>query len=108
MKESEFKWISSNCFTENGTEFPGVTQTEIIDINGVTIGLFAVTLNKNKVDYVRYKDPFDIAEQKVAELRPEVDILIALTHLNMEDDIRLANKFPEIDLILGGHEHENM
>ncbi|MCI5209241.1 MAG: bifunctional metallophosphatase/5'-nucleotidase, partial [Candidatus Electrothrix sp. ATG2] len=108
LKESEFKWVSSNCFTENGTDFPGVSQTEIIDINGVKIGFFAVTLTKNRVDYVSYKDPFEVAEQKVAELRPVVDILIALTHLNMDDDVRLANRFPEIDLVLGGHEHENM
>ncbi|MCW5211610.1 bifunctional metallophosphatase/5'-nucleotidase [Desulfobulbus sp. TB] len=108
LKESEFTWISSNCFTENGTAFPGVIEDKIIDIKGVKVGFFAVTLIKNQVDYVTYKDPFEIAEQKVAELRPEVDILIALTHLNKDDDIKLAEKFSEIDLILGGHEHENM
>ncbi|CAK8713848.1 5'-nucleotidase (EC) [Candidatus Electrothrix gigas] len=108
LKESEFTWISSNCFTENGTAFPGVLEDKILDIKGVKVGFFAVTLTKNQVDYVTYKDPFEIAQQKVAELRPKVDILIALTHLNKDDDIRLAEKFPAIDLILGGHEHENM
>ncbi len=108
LKESEFTWISSNCFTENGKAFPGVAEDKIVDIKGVKVGFFAVTLTKKQVDYVTYKDPFEIAKQKVAELRPEVDILIALTHLNKDDDIRLAEKFPKIDLILGGHEHENM
>ncbi len=108
LEESNFTWISSNCLTENGKAFPGVIADKIIDIKGVKVGIFGVTLPKNKTDYVTYKDPFEIAQQKVAELRPEVDILIALTHLNKDDDIRLAEKFPEIDLILGGHEHENM
>jgi 5'-nucleotidase len=108
LKESEFFWISSNCFTEKGKAFPGVVEEKIIDIKGVKIAIFGVTLRKNQVDYVTYKDPFEVAEQKVAQLRPKVDILIALTHLNKDDDIRLAEKFPEIDLILGGHEHENM
>jgi 5'-nucleotidase/UDP-sugar diphosphatase len=29
-----------------------------------------------------------------------------VTHLAYEDDIKLAKAFPEIDMILGGHEHE--
>ncbi|MCI5121836.1 MAG: bifunctional metallophosphatase/5'-nucleotidase, partial [Candidatus Electrothrix sp. AUS4] len=108
LKESGFTWISSNCFTEKGTAFPGVVEDKIIDIKGVKVGIFGITLPQNQVDYVRYRDPFVAAEQKVAELRPKVDILIALTHLAKEDDIQLADRFPEIDLILGGHEHENM
>jgi 5'-nucleotidase len=35
------------------------------------------------------------------------DVLIALTHLDLSTDIELAENIPEIDLILGGHEHEN-
>jgi 5'-nucleotidase len=41
-------------------------------------------------------------------LRNQVDILIAVTHLPLDDDIKLAQTLPEIDLILGGHEHENV
>jgi len=36
-----------------------------------------------------------------------VDVLVALTHLDLVDDMELAKTVPEIDLILGGHEHEN-
>lgn len=108
LKESKFTWISSNCFTEKRGTFPGVVEEKVIDIKGVKIGIFGITLPKTQTDYVTYKDPFAAAEQKVAELRPKVDILLALTHLNKDDDIQLASRFPEIDLILGGHEHENM
>jgi 5'-nucleotidase len=41
-------------------------------------------------------------------LRNRVDILIAVTHLTLDEDIKLAQAVPEIDLILGGHEHENV
>ncbi|MCI5222825.1 MAG: bifunctional metallophosphatase/5'-nucleotidase [Candidatus Electrothrix sp. AR4] len=108
LNESKFEWISSNCFTENGTPFPKVAESKIIEIKGVKIGIFGVTIEKNQVNYATYKDPFTTAQKQVTELRPKVDILIALTHLNMDDDVRLANQFPDIDLILGGHEHENM
>jgi 5'-nucleotidase len=35
------------------------------------------------------------------------DVLIALTHLDISTDIELAENIPEIDLTLGGHEHED-
>ena len=108
LRESQFQWISSNCFDKDGTPFPGVAESKIIDVHGIKIGIFAVTIAKNQADYVTYKDPFAAAAEKIAELRPKVDILIGLTHLNAEDDIKLAARFPQIDLILGGHEHENM
>lgn len=108
LKESQFTWISSNCFDQDGKPFPKVLDSKIIEVQGVKIGIFGVTLASNQAGYVRYEDPFSIAQRKIAELRPKTDILIALTHLNYQDDIALANRFPELDLILGGHEHENM
>ena len=35
----------------------------------------------------------------------EVDVIVALTHLTFAEDRALAERFPEIDLIVGGHEH---
>lgn len=110
LKESEFKWISSNIFDENGKPFPGVADTIIIEFDGIEVGIFSLTIDmgiKDK-DYVSYQDYFEIAEKKVAELRPKVDILIAMTHLTYEDDIKLAKNLRGIDMIMGGHEHENM
>ena len=37
--------------------------------------------------------------------RERVDVIVALTHLTFEQDRELAERFPEIDLIVGGHEH---
>ncbi len=33
------------------------------------------------------------------------DVIVALTHLTFAEDRALAERFPEIDLIVGGHEH---
>ena len=33
------------------------------------------------------------------------EIVIALTHMRTPNDIRLAENSPDIDLILGGHDH---
>ena len=34
-----------------------------------------------------------------------VNIIVALTHLTFGEDRALAARFPQIDLIVGGHEH---
>ncbi len=33
------------------------------------------------------------------------DLIIALTHMRDPNDLRLAREVPEINLILGGHDH---
>jgi 5'-nucleotidase len=44
----------------------------------------------------------------VKALQGKTDVIVALTHLSLEQDQQLAATTPEIDLILGGHEHENV
>ena len=34
-------------------------------------------------------------------------VVIALTHMRDENDLRLAKEVPEIDLLLGGHDHHH-
>ena len=51
--------------------------------------------------FTNYKD-------KIGEMRPLRDscqVLIALTHLGIEDDVELANAWGDIDVITGGHSH---
>ena len=35
----------------------------------------------------------------------ECDVILALTHMRVPNDQLLAKEVPEIDLILGGHDH---
>jgi 2',3'-cyclic-nucleotide 2'-phosphodiesterase (5'-nucleotidase family) len=41
-------------------------------------------------------------------LKDKYGILIALSHLGVEDDEVLAGKYPQFDLIIGGHSHTTM
>lgn len=45
--------------------------------------------------------------RQLALLKDSADAFVALTHLRLQDDVSLADSLPELDLILGGHEHEN-
>lgn len=113
LKESRFTWFSSNVFDANGKPFPGVSQSKIITVKGdegttVRVGLIGVTLDSNSVDYVSYRDPIEVAKEQVEVLKDKIDILVAVTHLAIDQDRKLAETVPEIDIILGGHEHENI
>jgi len=113
LAESKFKWFASNAFDHNQKPFPNVEENIVFTVTNAAnqqarIGLFGVMLTKNKPDYVTFTDPLEAAKKQVQALRDKVDILIAVTHLQLEDDVKLAQTVPGIDLILGGHEHENV
>ena len=38
-------------------------------------------------------------------LKKKYGVLIALSHLGVDDDVRLADSIPQFDLIIGGHSH---
>ena len=37
--------------------------------------------------------------------RQGCDLLIALTHMRVPNDLRLAREVPELHMVLGGHDH---
>jgi 5'-nucleotidase/UDP-sugar diphosphatase len=113
LRESKFRWFSGNVTDAAGKAFPGVTRSQILTVKGkqgeaVRVGLVGVTLPSNQKDYVRYRDAIASAQEQVKALQGKTDVIVALTHLPLEQDQQLAATIPEIDLILGGHEHENM
>lgn len=113
LAESEFQWFSSNVLQANGSPFPNVAPYEILTVTGddretLRIGLVGATLPSNPATYVQYQDPLATLQTQVEQLKDEVDVIIALTHLSLTTDQQVAFEIPEIDLILGGHEHENI
>jgi 5'-nucleotidase / UDP-sugar diphosphatase len=111
LNETKFSWVSSNVSKPDGSPLHGIPRFRVFRVEGdhgavVRVGLIGLTIDKNKVDYVRYGDPIAAARAQVAALRGACDVLIALTHLERDQDQKLAAAIPEIDLILGGHEHE--
>ncbi|MFC9707599.1 bifunctional metallophosphatase/5'-nucleotidase [Paenibacillus sp. NPDC056933] len=50
-------------------------------------------------------DPVETLREQVEALRPQVDVLVVLSHLGLSTDQRMAEQIPGIDVILGGHTH---
>ncbi len=124
LNESTFNWTVANAFhkidTLTGpfyTEKKGIKsfipETYVIhakDADGtqLKIGFFSVVLPVNNPDYVSFTDVFESAKKAYNSLKDKTDIVIAMTHLAIEDDKKLAEMLPDLQLIMGGHEHYNM
>jgi 5'-nucleotidase/UDP-sugar diphosphatase len=105
---SKFKWISSNCTEGTGQPFPGVLRWDTLRVQGRKIGLFALTLRGQYRSYVRCTDPDSAAHLAVDTLvKLGAEFIAGLTHQTLAADRTLLAREPAVDLILGGHEHEN-
>lgn len=84
----------------------------LIETNGIKIGVIAVMVamvtsrmaTRHASAYI-WNDPIQTAKKLALEMRPNVDCLIALTHIGYKKDIELATQCPDIDIIFGGHSH---
>lgn len=124
LNESKFRWVSSNVWHKrgdytmpfaklvNGMEerIPETMVLEVKDADGTTanVGILGVTLPYTKTDYVEYSDVYTSAEKAAKELKGKTDVVVALTHLDIVDDKKLAAQVPDIKLLMGGHDHDNM
>lgn len=72
------------------------------------LGIIGVLLPFAKQDFVHYLPVFETFQATLNKLRPQVDAVVALTHLNIEDDEKLAAAAPGVLLFMGGHDHNNM
>ncbi len=123
LNESHFEWISANVFhKEKGRNHffhkviegkkEAVNETYIqeytIDGKSVKIGFISVCIPSNPKSYVSYSDIYVEAERTYHELQSKVDVVLGLTHVTIEEDKKIAELLPNIPLIMGGHEHNNM
>ena len=86
--------------------------SRIFEVNDLSIGVIGLTTyglarlttggTASRITVLR---PEEAAAEAVDALEGTVDIIVALTHLGIEGDRRLAAAVPGIDLIVGGHSH---
>jgi 5'-nucleotidase len=120
MAESDFRWVSSNvhycrggkCTQTFATRLKTVNNVIEVKVGGVSLGIFGLTTDSGQSDYFK----IDFADQtaRYAAVKTAIDqlkrdgaeLIVGLTHEDMDDDVALATKFPEIDFIAGGHDHQ--
>ena len=75
------------------------------------VGFIGLCLNtqeitSDKLKHTRIIDPLEAAAQYLPVLKREgATVIVAVTHLAWATDRALVEKFPDITLTIGGHEH---
>ncbi len=112
MKESHWQWVISNVVDDaTGQPMGGAAPYLLRNDGGLQVGYIGLCIAgeeipRDKRQGVTISDPFEAARKYIAILQQEgAQAIVALTHLNYTDDRKLAEMFPEIDVIIGGHDH---
>lgn len=111
LADSRFRVVASNVSDIGGQPFPATVRSAVVPVQAggrtIRLGLIGLTIDANRRPWVRYSPPVDAAREQIAQLKGKTDAIVALTHLSLAGDQDLVTQVPEIDLVLGGHEHEN-
>lgn len=128
--ESKYPWLAANVSVTDASKTP-ITQPDpyvIIQIDAqgqrtlyrpnesftrspdrLTVGILAITQNPpatapKNVEGLTFDD-YATTIEKYLYLKDQVDIFILTSHIGYPEDRVLAQKYPEFDLIIGGHSH---
>lgn len=102
--------LVANVRRKDGKPFlPGSTVIERaglrIGVLGVMVPMVTERMKTKAASAFLWDPPIPAAQTAARELRSEVDLVIALTHIGYSLDRELAQQVPEVDLVLGGHSH---
>jgi 2',3'-cyclic-nucleotide 2'-phosphodiesterase (5'-nucleotidase family) len=105
-ENAEFPLLAANVLINGSDPFPSYV---IKEVGGVRIGIIGVTTNQYPPrENVEILDPATTAIKCVKEIKDNVDIIIALTHLGLDADKPFALLVKGVDVVIGGHSHTVM
>ncbi|CAA6606002.1 putative 5'-nucleotidase [Rhodospirillaceae bacterium LM-1] len=114
MKDSRFPWVVSNVLEKDGKPFANAEPLRLIDVGGVKVGFFGLLTSETAhmsagAGQTNFLPEVETARKAVADLREMgANLVVALTHLDLDEDRRLLREVAGIDLVLGGHDHNTV
>lgn len=110
--ESKFPWLGANVLTPGGKVAVGARDVFTVRKGDLTIGFFGVLtpdtdIRSSPGEGIDFADVLETADAAVKKLTAAgADLVVALTHLPVDQDRDLAASVAGIHLVLGGHDHE--
>ncbi|WP_240633293.1 bifunctional metallophosphatase/5'-nucleotidase [Paenibacillus montanisoli] len=106
---ASFQTICANFYqTSDGARPSWLLPHAIIRKGKLRIGLIGVTAAFSEFYTLlgwHATDPLAAVAEQAALLRPQVDVLVVMSHIGITLDRRMAAGIAGLDLILGGHTH---
>jgi len=113
-KQCKFPWLMANVLDKKTGEPLGEAgKSVMIKWQGRKVGIVGLveeewiaTLGTINPEDVTYLDFVTEGRRLARELKEQgAELLIALTHMRVPNDIKLAEEVEEFDIIAGGHDH---
>ncbi|HZZ89402.1 MAG TPA: bifunctional UDP-sugar hydrolase/5'-nucleotidase [Caulobacteraceae bacterium] len=109
IRGSRFPWICANATEADGSMLPGVKPYLVRRIGKLRVAFIGFTTPRSQsypqTRGLKFTDPVEAAKLWVPKARAEADVVIAVTHIGVFDDRRLAKQSQGIDAIVGGDSH---
>lgn len=106
---AQFDVIIANLHKENGVYPKWAHPYKVYHTRrGTKIGVIGLTAYFTHLYQLlgwQLTEPRVKLKKWIKLLRDEADIIVLLSHLGIHEDEQIAEEFPEIDVILGGHTH---
>ena len=112
---STFRYLCANLIASDSLPMP-VIPYQLFDCEGVSVGVLGIVqrgaqgipdTHPNNVRGLRFL-PEEETIRRYAGLRDSCDVAILLSHCGYEADQEWADRFPFLDVIIGGHSHTKL
>lgn len=112
IDDARFPFICANINTKNSVLEP-FKPYQVVETNGISLfflGLIETwneglpSTHPEKVKGLSFTDPLEEAEEFITKGQKH-DLFIGLTHLGYKTDKYLIEKYPQFDIVIGGHSH---
>jgi 2',3'-cyclic-nucleotide 2'-phosphodiesterase (5'-nucleotidase family) len=112
---SNFRYICANAFPSDSSGIKLVPY-QVFDVEGLKVGVIGCiqlspagipSTHPDNLEGISFK-PADEVIPQYEWLSKQCDVTILLSHLGYPDDIKMAEQFPWLDLIIGGHTHTQL
>lgn len=100
MREAQFALVSANAYLE-GTDDLLCKPFVIQSLGGHQVGILGLT-EAGSAGGVVALDPLDSAKRWLPEMQAKADIVILISHADLDVNKRLAEQVPGIDLLVSG------
>lgn len=112
---SRIPFLSANLFHgENRIFQPFVFHTVNLQGNQIQVAIIGILSQSFEIHVenagadLRLEDPAAVLTGLVEKLDQAADLIVLLAHANLAESKRLASAFPQIDVVVSGHEIEEL
>lgn len=110
VQEAKFPMLGANVFKiSDGSPF--LRAYIMKNEDGLRVAILGVTIPNNYTatkGALTMADPIACAADWVPKLRKQADVVMVLSHLGYDEDLKLAAQVPGIDIIVGGHSNTRL